>query len=220
MSFHLSDKALYYINRTEGTTQATVLHLTYRYLCFNEIPDMKSMEPEVKFAFGLVADELNKASARSQRNLRYRLGASSKTREENESGEESSSPHTPYYKEEGKAKEECTPPSPSASYKTAEMFAEFWDVYPRKVAKADAFKAFVSVMKTERNPRGLLDKMKSAVREQSASVDWVKDGGKFIPYPATWLRAARWEDEMCQGLSLTGTEGSALAASLVGRMTI
>jgi len=24
---------------------------------------------------------------------------------------------------------------------------------------------------------------------------WTKDGGAFIPYPASWLRAERWEDE-------------------------
>ncbi|WP_040683197.1 hypothetical protein [Thermosinus carboxydivorans] len=25
--------------------------------------------------------------------------------------------------------------------------------------------------------------------------DWLKDGGRFIPYPATWLNAKGWEDE-------------------------
>ena len=25
--------------------------------------------------------------------------------------------------------------------------------------------------------------------------DWQKDNGQFIPYPDTWLRNRRWEDE-------------------------
>ena len=25
--------------------------------------------------------------------------------------------------------------------------------------------------------------------------EWKKDGGKYIPHPATWLRARGWEDE-------------------------
>jgi hypothetical protein len=28
------------------------------------------------------------------------------------------------------------------------------------------------------------------------SADWVKDAGQFIPYPATWLNAKGWEDEI------------------------
>ena len=27
------------------------------------------------------------------------------------------------------------------------------------------------------------------------SDQWIKDGGRFIPHPASWLNAARWEDQ-------------------------
>jgi hypothetical protein len=27
------------------------------------------------------------------------------------------------------------------------------------------------------------------------SEDWTKEGGQYIPYPATWLNAKGWEDE-------------------------
>jgi hypothetical protein len=27
------------------------------------------------------------------------------------------------------------------------------------------------------------------------SAEWTKDGGQFIPHPATWLNQKRWEDE-------------------------
>ena len=36
-----------------------------------------------------------------------------------------------------------------------------------------------------------------SVKHQALSLeDWQKDNGKFIPYPATWLRAERWNDEI------------------------
>jgi hypothetical protein len=70
------------------------------------------------------------------------------------------------------------------------LFEEFWKAYPKKKAKDDALKAF-----TKRKPtRVLLDAMLRAIQEQSRSADWLKDRGQFIPYPATWLNAARWQD--------------------------
>ncbi len=70
-------------------------------------------------------------------------------------------------------------------------FASFWSAYPKKKAKDDAKKAF-----DKRKPdKALLDLMLSAIAAQSKSDDWLKDGGKFIPYPATWLDDGRWQDE-------------------------
>ena len=74
--------------------------------------------------------------------------------------------------------------------KDEEGFDEFWKVYPRKVAKGDARKAWKQ-MATIRPP---LEKLIRAVIVARATEDWRKDGGKFVPYPATWLRAERWED--------------------------
>ena len=34
-----------------------------------------------------------------------------------------------------------------------------------------------------------------AVEAQKRSPQWTRDGGQFIPYPATWLNQRRWEDE-------------------------
>ena len=70
------------------------------------------------------------------------------------------------------------------------LFEEFWKAYPKKKAKDDARKAF-----DKRKPgQPLLDLMLQAIRNQSASEDWLKDSGKFIPYPATWLNNGRWQD--------------------------
>lgn len=71
---------------------------------------------------------------------------------------------------------------------TAE-FLEFWKLYPKKVGKGDAFKAWRRATRPETSI--LLD----ALRSQIISDQWTKDGGQFIPYPKTWLNARRWEDD-------------------------
>ncbi len=72
----------------------------------------------------------------------------------------------------------------------AALFEEFWKAYPKKRAKDDARKAF-----DKRKPtRALLDSMLNAIRGQALSPDWIKDGGQYIPYPATWLNDGRWQD--------------------------
>lgn len=73
-------------------------------------------------------------------------------------------------------------------------FDVFWSAYPRKVAKEDARKAF-----DKRSPDDeLMAEILKAIAKQSSSADWQKDGGKYVPHPATWLNGARWTDEVGQ----------------------
>lgn len=69
-------------------------------------------------------------------------------------------------------------------------FGEFWSVYPRKVGKDAARKAFA-----KRKPdRELLAKMLAAVAIQAKSAQWQRDSGQYIPHPSTWLNEGRWDD--------------------------
>lgn len=73
-----------------------------------------------------------------------------------------------------------------------ERFERFWSVYPKKVGKGDARKSFLKIA-----PSGaLLEKMLTAIVASSASYQWKKDKGQYIPNPATWLNQQRWEDEL------------------------
>ena len=73
-------------------------------------------------------------------------------------------------------------------------FQAFWSAYPRKTAKANAFKAFEKL-----NPDGDLIKiMLGALSRWSKSEQWIKDNGQFIPHASTWLNGRRWEDELPQ----------------------
>jgi uncharacterized protein YdaU (DUF1376 family) len=69
-------------------------------------------------------------------------------------------------------------------------FAEFWQAYPKKAAKPAAEKAFRAAKLNGHLPEVIADVMAKA-----SSDDWLKDGGKFIPNPATYLNQRRWEDE-------------------------
>ena len=97
-------------------------------------------------------------------------------------------------KEEDKEKEkdnDYIPPKPPKKALIEEQFDQFWAAYPKKQSKADARKAFVKAMKLT-----TLDRMLQAIEEQKNSRQWNEDGGKYIPFPATWLNRANYENEL------------------------
>ena len=71
-------------------------------------------------------------------------------------------------------------------------FNTFWAIYPKKVAKADARKAWAQTKDIRPELTNLLNAVKAACKTEA----WMKDGGKYIPHPATWLRGERWDDEL------------------------
>ena len=71
------------------------------------------------------------------------------------------------------------------------LFERFWAAYPKKRAKKNAQRAWAKL-----NPDlELCRRMSAALERDKASRDWLRDGGAYIPYPATWLNGRRWEDE-------------------------
>ena len=71
-------------------------------------------------------------------------------------------------------------------------FDKFWTAYPKKVAKKDAEKAWV---KLSPSPE-LLETILAAVERQRTTEQWMKQDGRFIPNPATYLNGQRWTDEL------------------------
>jgi hypothetical protein len=72
------------------------------------------------------------------------------------------------------------------------LFDRFYVVYPKKVARAAAIKAFRACKPNE----SLVETMIAALKLQIDSPDWQKEGGKYIPNPATWLNGERWKDQL------------------------
>lgn len=99
---------------------------------------------------------------------------------------------------EEKRREEIPPNPPSGERESEQSqdgprrFAEFWAAYPRKRSRGQAIKAWEKL----RPDDALVDRILEAVEAAKRSRDWLKDGGAFIPHPATWLNAQGWEDEL------------------------
>lgn len=70
-----------------------------------------------------------------------------------------------------------------------DAFSRFWAVYPKKVGKLAAQKSFAKV-------KAPVETLIAAVERQKQSSQWQKDGGQYIPNPATWLNQGRWEDDL------------------------
>lgn len=71
-------------------------------------------------------------------------------------------------------------------------FEEFWANYPRKTKKGDAYKAWVQEQDRRPGIGFIVEKLKALKRSEQ----WRVDGGRFIPYPATWIRSWGWDDEV------------------------
>lgn len=71
-------------------------------------------------------------------------------------------------------------------------FVQFWKAYPKKKSKGQAEKAWKTIKPNEQ----LLATMIAKIEQAKTSEEWTKDGGRYIPYPATWLNSKGWEDEI------------------------
>lgn len=70
-------------------------------------------------------------------------------------------------------------------------FDRWYSEYPRKVHRAAAERAFADIDPDDE----LVDRMVSKTREWASSPEWTKDGGQYVPYPASWLNGSRWTDD-------------------------
>ena len=83
------------------------------------------------------------------------------------------------------------PRSPFKSKRQEQLFDEFWKAYPKKRSKGRAERAWVKIAPDTELFSAILDGLERAKRSR----DWTKEGGRYIPYPATWLNAKGWEDD-------------------------
>jgi uncharacterized protein YdaU (DUF1376 family) len=69
-----------------------------------------------------------------------------------------------------------------------DQFETFWKIYPKKVSKENAKKAWLKIKPND----DLIVKITKAVNDQKLS----EREQQFIPHAATWLNNKRWEDEV------------------------
>lgn len=95
-----------------------------------------------------------------------------------------------------------------------ELFELFWFTYPKKVGKEAARKAWKKI----KPDSFLCEQIKTSLKWQSMTDQWQKDGGQFIPNPATYLNQSRWLDQPIgvasgHGNSKLGSNGRKTAAA-------
>ena len=73
-----------------------------------------------------------------------------------------------------------------------EKFERFYNAYPKKKSRGKALNWF----KKHRPESSLVDTMLESLEKQKLTIDWQKQNGRYIPYPATWLNARGWENEV------------------------
>jgi hypothetical protein len=81
-----------------------------------------------------------------------------------------------------------TATSASTTGRFSADFLEFWNVYPRKQAKLDAWKAYQEALKSA-EPETIL------VGARAYALLKIGEDKNFLKLPAGWLRGERWDDE-------------------------
>jgi Mg-chelatase subunit ChlI len=126
-----------------------------------------------------VNDEIRKEQKRNWwRNNRSKLS--------NENKELDTTRHTSHKQKQKEKKKEREKKKKENIY--TKEFEQFWENYPKKVAKGAANKALKAVVKA-----GEFEEMMTGLKQFRFSPD-----PQYIPNPATWLNQRRWEDEVVQ----------------------
>ena len=73
-----------------------------------------------------------------------------------------------------------------------ESFQIFYEAYPKRKSKGKAWKVWENIKPRPELLKAMLDAIECAKNTE----EWQKEKGKYIPYPATWLNARGWEDEI------------------------
>jgi len=72
------------------------------------------------------------------------------------------------------------------------LFERFWLEYPNKKAKKKALQSWDKLKVGE----PLFENIMAGLSKAKVSSQWQKDGGLYVPHPATWLNQERWNDEI------------------------
>lgn len=78
-------------------------------------------------------------------------------------------------------------------------FLTFWNLYPKKTGKGDAWKAWQKLKVSDT----LSKRIFASIESHAGCRQWKNEDGRFIPNPATFLNQRRFDDEVEQSSSAT-----------------
>ncbi len=81
----------------------------------------------------------------------------------------------------------------SDHYDHQQAFNLFWTAYPRKINKRHALAAWGHIKKPDVI---WFAQMMRSLDDWKNCDQWKRDGGQYIPHPATWLNRGGWESEL------------------------
>jgi hypothetical protein len=85
-------------------------------------------------------------------------------------------------------------------------FGRFKELYPIWKEEEEVKRAWKRIPKSEH------EAIFQAVEAYKQSADWQKEAGKFIPYPAKFLKKGRWKDKIEPALTISDAARTTLAA--------
>jgi hypothetical protein len=91
------------------------------------------------------------------------------------------------------------PTAPKSLITNSNRFTEFWNTYPdckRKGSKTKCERVW-----QKENLDAIADQIIAHVQAMTASNDWEKNSGAFIPAPLTYLNTQRWDGAVVTNLS-------------------
>lgn len=109
-----------------------------------------------------------------------------KSQKENDKDKEYNNPPISPLEDKPESKAESEPDL------NTQRFESFWRMYPKKKDKQNAKKAW-DKLKVDGE---LYNTIMRGLALHRKTEEWLKDKGKYVPYPSTWLNGRRWEDEV------------------------
>ena len=180
-----------YLDAIQALSDAERGRLLTAMLEYTLTGDAGNLRGNERFVFPLIKSQIDRDNGKYEEICKKRAqsgkigGRPAKQKKANAFSESKTSQDKD--QDQGKGQGDRTsPPSPLGG-----RFDRFWSAYPRKAGKGAALKAFQKLNPGEE----LLEQMLETIRQQKSSIQWLADGGRFIPHPATWLNQGRWEDE-------------------------
>lgn len=183
----------------DPAARAEVYDAICEYALYGNEPDIDALSEMAAIAFELIKPNLDASRKKAEsgklggtkKQNESKSEAKQKQNEAPEKQEQAESKKENKKEKEGENKIEIE--NKKKSY-DADGFAAFWEAYPKKAGKAAALKAWNKIAPDV----SLQEQMGKALEVQKQSQQWRKDGGQYIPMPATWLNGRRWEDETPQ----------------------
>ena len=86
--------------------------------------------------------------------------------------------------------------------KLKSLFKMFWELYPRKISREEALKAWIEINPDPHQRTCIANK----IFEMGRTGQWCREDGRFIPAPAKFLNDKSWDDGKTMGSIVAATE--------------